>query len=237
MWRLQHFIRASVSAVLVGALQLTTSGATSPALAEAAVKIPPAQVEPVAGTQLKRIKLDSKAVQRLDVQTAEVRQEPSGKKIIPYASVIYDLKGAWVYTNPEPLTYLRHSVTVELIRGDELGYSDALLGAFAAITVPAAAALAALDQGDLAGYDAAMNPTVPLSRLIFEPPTFDYKVGVAFLAWLNGLQPHFAMLGGLHHSRPAGHLIRVFELAAGARALAGPDLAAERMTEFLGKVT
>jgi hypothetical protein len=124
MWRLQHFIRASVSAVLVGALQLTTSGATSPALAEAAVKIPPAQVEPVAGTQLKRIKLDSKAVQRLDVQTAEVRQEPSGKKIIPYASVIYDLKGAWVYTNPEPLTYLRHSVTVELIRGDDVYVTD-----------------------------------------------------------------------------------------------------------------
>ena len=122
----------------------------------------------------------------------------------------------------------------ELIRGDETGYSDALLGAFAAITAPAAAALHALDRGDAAAYDAAMGPTIPLSRLIFEPPTPHYKVGVAFLAWLNGLQPHFAMLDGLHRNRPAGHLIRVFELAAGARALVSPALAVDRMTEFLG---
>lgn len=121
----------------------------------------------------------------------------------------------------------------ELIRGDPAGHSDALLGAFAAITAPAAAALAALDRGDLAGYEAAMAPTVPLSRAIFEPPVFRYKAGVAFLAWLNGLQPHFAMLGGLQRQRPAGHLIRVFELAAAARALADPELAAERMSGLL----
>jgi hypothetical protein len=121
----------------------------------------------------------------------------------------------------------------ELIRGDAVGYSDALLGAFAAITAPAAAALAALDRGDLAGYDAAMAPTVPLSRLIFEPPTFNYKVGVAFLAWLNGFQPRFAMLGGLQRQRPARHLIRVFELAAAARALTDPELAVGRMNGLL----
>jgi hypothetical protein len=124
----------------------------------------------------------------------------------------------------------------ELIRGDAAGHSDALLGAFAAITAPAAAALAALDRGDLAGYDAAMGPTVRLSRRIFEPPTFNYKVGVAFLAWLNGLQPHFGMLGGLQRQRPLRHLIRVFELAAGARALTDPDLAAERMSKLLAEV-
>jgi dihydrodipicolinate synthase/N-acetylneuraminate lyase len=121
----------------------------------------------------------------------------------------------------------------ELIRGDAAGHSDALLGAFAAITAPAAAALAALDRGDLAGYDAAMAPTVPLSRLIFEPPTFYYKVGVAFLAWLNGFQPHWQMLGGLERRRSARHLIRVFELAAAAGALTDPDLAVERMNELL----
>jgi hypothetical protein len=115
-------------------------------------------------------------------------------------------------------------------------HSDALLGAFAAITAPAAAALAALDRGDIAGYDAAMGPTVPLSRLLFEPPTFHYKVGVAFLAWLNGLQPHFSMLGGLQRRRPARHLVRVFELAAAARALTNPELAAERMSGLLAGV-
>ena len=123
-----------------------------------------------------------------------------------------------------------------LIRGDADGYSDALLGAFAAITAPAAAALAALDEGDVAGYDAAMGPTVPLSRAIFEPPTYHYKVGVAFLAWLNGLQPHFAMLAGLQRRRPARHLIRVFELAAAARALTQPDLAAERMKTLIARL-
>jgi hypothetical protein len=121
----------------------------------------------------------------------------------------------------------------ELIRGDQTGHSDALLGAFAAITAPAAAALSALDRGDAAGYDTAIRPTVPLSRLIFEPPTFHYKVGIAFLAWLNGLQPHFAMLGALERRRSSEHLIRVFELAAAARALTDPELAAARMTELL----
>ncbi len=122
---------------------------------------------------------------------------------------------------------------LELIRGDAAGHSDALLGAFAAVTAPAAAALAALDRGDTAGYEAAMGPTVPLSRVLFEAPTYYYKVGVAFLAWLNGLQPSFAMLGGLQRLRPARHLIRVFELAAAARALADPELAAGRMGELI----
>jgi hypothetical protein len=123
-----------------------------------------------------------------------------------------------------------------LIRGDADGtHSDALLGTFAAITAPAAAALAALDRGDLAGYDAAMEPTVPLSRLIFEPPTYHYKAGVAFLAWLNGLQPQFVMLGGLERARSAGHLIRLFELAGAARALTEPELAAERAGEMLAR--
>jgi hypothetical protein len=120
-----------------------------------------------------------------------------------------------------------------LIKGDEAGHSDALLGAFAAVTAPAAAALHALDAGDLAGYDTAIGPTVPLSRLIFEEPTYYYKAGVAFLAWLNGFQPRFSMLDGLERRRPASHLIKVFELAAAAGALTDPDLAVSRMTAFL----
>ena len=124
----------------------------------------------------------------------------------------------------------------DLIRGGPEGHSDALLGAFAAITAPAAAALHALDAGDIAGYDAAIGPTVPLSRTIFEEPTPHYKVGIAFLAWLNGLQPHFAMLGRLERQRAPGHLIRVFELAAGAGALLEPGLAVARMAEYLAAV-
>ena len=125
----------------------------------------------------------------------------------------------------------------DLIRGDADGHSDALLGAFAAITAPAAAALHALDAGDLARYDAAMGPTVALSRLIFTEPTYHYKVGVAFLAWLNGLQPEFAMVGGLEASRSKEHLIQAFQQAAVAGALRDPELAVDRMTQFLRTAT
>ncbi len=121
----------------------------------------------------------------------------------------------------------------ELVRGDSDGHSDALLGAFAAITAPAAAALNALDAGDVAGYDAAMGPTVALSRHLFAPPTFNYKAGVAFLAWINGLQPHFAMLAGWQARRSPDHLIALFELAALASALLDPGLAVAKMTEYL----
>jgi Protein of unknown function (DUF993) len=123
----------------------------------------------------------------------------------------------------------------DLIKGGPDGHSDALLGAFAAITGPAAEALRALDTGDIAHYDEVIGPTVPLSRTIFEDPTFNYKAGIAFLAWLNGLQPHFAMLDRFQDRRPAAHLIRVFELAAMAGALLTPDLAVERMDRFLAE--
>jgi hypothetical protein len=121
----------------------------------------------------------------------------------------------------------------ELIKGGPDGHSDALLGAFAAITRPAAEALQALDAGDEARYDAVIGPTVPLCRAIFEEPTFSYKAGIAFLAWVNGLQSHFAMLDRFTERRSAAHLIRVFELAAAAGALLSPDLAVERMNQFL----
>jgi hypothetical protein len=122
-----------------------------------------------------------------------------------------------------------------LIKGGPDGHSDALLVAFAAITAPAAEALQALDAGDGARYDAVIGPTVPLCRAIFEEPTFNYKAGIGFLAWLNGLQPHFAMLERFQDRRPAAHLIRVFELAAGASALLNPDLAVDRMNRYLAE--
>jgi hypothetical protein len=121
----------------------------------------------------------------------------------------------------------------DLIRGDAGGHSDALLGAFAAIAAPAAEALQALDSEDISRYDQIIGPTVPLSRTIFERPTSSYKAGIAFLAWLNGLQPHFSMLAGFEHRRSAAHLIQVFELAAAAGALTDPDLAVERMGRYL----
>jgi hypothetical protein len=121
----------------------------------------------------------------------------------------------------------------ELIEGDGRHHSDALLGAFAAIAPAAAAALQALDDGDTETYRREMAPTLPLSRHVFAAPTYYYKTGIAFLAWLNGHQDGFAMVGGLQSARSALHLTRVFELANTARLLADPDLAARRLQHLL----
>lgn len=116
-----------------------------------------------------------------------------------------------------------------LIRGDGSHHSDALLGAFAAVAPAASTALAALDDGDVDQYDREMEPTLELSRTIFEKPTFHYKTGIAFLAWLNGHQPGFTMVGGMQSARSVTHLARVFALANQAQLLTDPDLAATRM--------
>lgn len=118
---------------------------------------------------------------------------------------------------------------VGLIGGDTVGqgdsHSDALLGAFAALTPVASAAIQALDAGDPARYLEILGPTEQLSRQVFAAPTFYYKTGVAFLAWLNGHQPAFQMVGGLHSARSLPHLSRIVELANDARALERPELA------------
>jgi hypothetical protein len=121
----------------------------------------------------------------------------------------------------------------ELIRGDGDQHSDALLGAFAAIAPAASAALAALDDGDLARYDAELAPTLALSRHVFAAPTFYYKTGIAFLAWLSGHQPGFTMVGGLQSARSVVHLSEAFALANAARLLPDPERAAERFRGLL----
>jgi hypothetical protein len=122
---------------------------------------------------------------------------------------------------------------VSLIEGDELGHSDALLGAFAAVAPSAALALAALDRGDIGEYRRMLDPTEALARQIFAAPTPFYKTGVAFLSWLNGHQPAFAMVGGLHSARSLVHLSEIVRLADAAGALERPDLAAERWGALL----
>ena len=121
----------------------------------------------------------------------------------------------------------------ELIAGDEQGHSDALLGIFDAIAPAASASLARLAVGDLQGFHGILEPTVPLSRHIFEAPTRFYKTGIVFLAWLNGLQDHFVMVGGQESARSLLHLAELFRLADKARVLHDPDLAAARMRKLL----
>ena len=120
---------------------------------------------------------------------------------------------------------------VSLIGDSQVGrrsYSDALLGAFAAITPVASAAIQALDAGDHDEYRRILGPTEELSRQVFAAPTFYYKTGVAFLSWLNGHQPAFQMVGGLHSARSLPHLSRIVELANASLALENPELARER---------
>jgi Protein of unknown function (DUF993) len=117
----------------------------------------------------------------------------------------------------------------QLIRGDELGHSDAFLGVFDPIAVTAAAALRALAEGDVSRYDQLMAPTVPLARHLFAAPVPHYTTGVTFLAWLAGHQRCFVMLGGQQAARDAGHLRRLAALAEAAGLLPDAELAARRL--------
>lgn len=123
---------------------------------------------------------------------------------------------------------------VGLIEGDGVHHSDALLGAFAALAPNASAAIQALDAGDVAEYRRILGPTEELARQVFAAPTFHYKTGVAFLSWLNGHQPAFGMVGGLHSARSLPHLSELVRLADRAGALEDPELAAERWNALLG---
>ena len=127
----------------------------------------------------------------------------------------------------------------ELIAGDgagstpRQGQSDALLGIFDAIAPAASAALAALAAGDTARFHAILGPTVPLSRHIFAAPTRFYKTGVVFMAWLNGHQGHFTMVGGQQSTRSLVHFAELFRLADQADLLEQPELAVQRMGHLL----
>ncbi|MEU2787668.1 dihydrodipicolinate synthase family protein [Streptomyces sp. NPDC007100] len=117
----------------------------------------------------------------------------------------------------------------ELIAGDEHGFSHALLGVFDPLAPLAADAVRLLDRGDTAGFRKLLDPTVELSRHLFQAPTRYYKTGVVLLAWLAGHQPHFTMVGGLQSARSLPHLKRAYELAEGLGLFPDPDLAAVRM--------
>ncbi|MGZ8260977.1 MAG: dihydrodipicolinate synthase family protein [Caldimonas sp.] len=127
----------------------------------------------------------------------------------------------------------------ELIAGDGVGtatnrqHSDALLGIFDAIAPAASAALDALAGGDVARFHANLAPTVPLSRHVFQAPTRFYKTGIVFLAWLNGHQRHFTMVGGQQSARSLLHFAEAFRLADAAGLLEQPELATARMRHLL----
>jgi hypothetical protein len=119
------------------------------------------------------------------------------------------------------------------IAGDGQRYSDALLGAFDLIAPAASAALAALDTGDAAKFEGILKPTVPVCRHAFGAPTIYYKTGIVFIAYLNGHQDHFRMIGGLETGRSAVHLAELFVLADNAGLLRDAELAVERIRHVM----
>lgn len=121
----------------------------------------------------------------------------------------------------------------ELIAGDEKGFSHALLGIFDPLAPAAAKALGQLGTGNVAGFRETLDPTVLLARRIFRAPTQHYKTGVVFLAWLNGFQDHFVMLGGAQALRPLPDFVEIFKQADANGLLRDPDLATDRMTRLL----
>jgi hypothetical protein len=121
----------------------------------------------------------------------------------------------------------------ELIAGDEHGHSDALLGIFDPIAPAVGGALAALSRNDLSTFHDILAPTMPLSRHIFRAPTRFYKTGVVFMAWLNGHQDHFVMVGGQQSARSIQHFSELFRLADKAGLLRDPEMAVARMRGLL----
>ncbi|MBE4739501.1 MULTISPECIES: dihydrodipicolinate synthase family protein [Streptomyces] len=121
----------------------------------------------------------------------------------------------------------------ELIAGDEKGFSHALLGIFDPLGPLAAQAVRVLDTGDVKGFRELLDPTVELSRHLFQTPTRFYKTGVVFLAWLAGHQSHFTMVGGLQSARSLPHFARAYELADGLGLFPDPALAQARMKNLL----
>ncbi|GHE58561.1 dihydrodipicolinate synthase family protein [Streptomyces capitiformicae] len=121
----------------------------------------------------------------------------------------------------------------ELIAGDDQGFSHALLGIFDPLGPLAAEAVRVLDTGNTDGFRELLDPTVELSRHLFQTPTRFYKTGVVFLAWLSGHQEHFAMVGGLQSARSLPHFARAYELADGLGLFPDPALAETRMKTLL----
>jgi Protein of unknown function (DUF993) len=127
----------------------------------------------------------------------------------------------------------------ELIIGDDIGAyannqkSDVLLGIFDAIAPAANAALSQLVVGKDEDFHRILAPTVPLSRHIFQAPTRFYKTGIVFMAWLNGHQEHFTMVGGQQSTRSILHLSELFRLADQAGLIDNAEDACRRMVSLL----
>jgi hypothetical protein len=160
--------------------------------------------------------------------------------IAAHASKVDGIKISLLDKDKEVAMRARLPKGVRMYTGDDFNYAElietgshALLGIFDAIAPAASAALGELAQGNVAKFHDILGPTVPLSRHIFQAPTRFYKTGVVFMAWLNGHQSHFTMVGGQQSTRSMQHFSELFRLADKANLLEKPELAVQRMKTML----
>jgi Protein of unknown function (DUF993) len=169
-------------------------------------------------TCLEVIQKNQEKIDGIKISLLDAKKEVAMRRLLPAAVKMY---------TGDDFNY------PELIAGDSKSHSHALLGIFDAIAPAASQAFAALARGDLKTYGKLLAPTVPLSRLIFRAPTQYYKTGIVFLAWLNGHQDHFVMVGGAQAMRPLPYFCDMFRLADQAGLLSKPALAVKRMKQLL----
>jgi hypothetical protein len=109
-WRLLLVLAAAASVGLSGCAAVKSDSAPT--------GVAPAALEKV-GSDLSKITLTDKAVERLGLTTEKVTKGSALE--IPYAALMYDGAGkTWVYTSPEPRTYIRAAVTVDKITCDKV---------------------------------------------------------------------------------------------------------------------
>ena len=123
---MKHINRLLIAVFIVAGL-LSACGPKS----DTVETISPSKLEPIEGTDLSRVILTEKATERIGVQTVQA----SGQTV-PYAAVIYDTEGnTWVYTNPEPLTFVRAPIIIDYIEGDTAFLAEGLDSNITVVTV------------------------------------------------------------------------------------------------------
>jgi hypothetical protein len=122
---LRTMMRWSSVALLVGMLPLWGCGGHE---SHAAHHPHPATVEHIDGSELSRVTLTEKAIERIALETAELSErqlDGATYKVVPYSSIIYDPQGrTWVYTSPQPRTFVRAEIDVHRIEGDSVYLND-----------------------------------------------------------------------------------------------------------------
>ncbi|HEY5223262.1 MAG TPA: DUF993 family protein [Microbacteriaceae bacterium] len=226
-----HWLGEAFDPVLAGYFDPSTSSGTDVSKSsDTVIRIIEANAAKVSG--IKMSLLDAPAEVALRARLPETATMFTGDDFNYVGLIAGD--GA-VAVDASPVGRVARDEGAGVSRPPHASYSNALLGAFAAIAPNASAAIQALDQGDADAYRRILGPTEALSRQIFAAPTFNYKTGIAFLSWLNGHQGASSMVGGLHSARSLPHLSEIVRLANASGALEQPELAAARWNGLLAQ--